>query len=83
LVKEPTQRLGSLARGEREIFEQEWFTDMDLQALRLREIEAPWVPAIKDVLDTGCFDDWNHLEDKTQGEYLPLSREGLELFKDF
>jgi serine/threonine protein kinase len=34
LVKDPTQRLGSLARGEREIFEQEWFNDMDLQALR-------------------------------------------------
>jgi serine/threonine protein kinase len=83
LVKDPTQRLGSLARGEREIFEQEWFSDIDLEALRRREIKAPWIPEIKDAFDTGCFDDWNHLEDKTKQVYLPLSEEDMELFKDF
>jgi CRP-like cAMP-binding protein len=83
LVKEPTQRLGSLARGEREIFEQEWFTDMDLQALRLREIEAPWVPGITDALDTEWFDDWNHLEDKTKKVYPRLKEKDVELFKNF
>jgi protein kinase A len=83
LVKDPTQRLGSLARGEREIFEQEWFNDIDLQALRDREIKAPWVPEIKDAFDTSCFDDWNHMEDKTKKTYLPLSKEETELFKAF
>jgi hypothetical protein len=72
-----------LARGEREIFEQEWFRDMDLQALRSREIEAPWVPDVKDALDTGCFDDWNHLEDKTQQTYMRLEKKAVELFKEF
>jgi serine/threonine protein kinase len=75
LVKDPTQRLGSLARGEREIFEQEWFNDIDLEALRDREIKAPWVPEIKD--------DWDHLEDKTKQKYSPLTREEAELFKAF
>jgi serine/threonine protein kinase/CRP-like cAMP-binding protein len=83
LVKDPTQRLGSLVRGEREIFEQEWFNDMDLQALRGREIEAPWVPAIKDTLDTSCFDDWNHVEDKTKQRYRPICEADMELFKAF
>jgi serine/threonine protein kinase len=83
LVKDPTQRLGSLARGEREIFEQEWFNDIDLQALRRREIKAPWVPDIKDALDTSCFDDWNHLEDRSQQECFPLTKKDMELFNDF
>jgi serine/threonine protein kinase len=83
LVKDPTQRLGSLARGEREIFEQDWFNDIDLQALRGREIKAPWVPEIKDAFDTSCFDDWNHLEDKTKLIYRPISGKDMELFKDF
>jgi hypothetical protein len=33
-VKDPTQRLGLvLARGEREIFEQEWFDDIDFAGI--------------------------------------------------
>jgi serine/threonine protein kinase len=83
LVKDPTQRLGSLVRGEREIFEHDWFNDIDLQALRGREIKAPWVPEIKDAFDTSWFDDWNHLEDKTKLIYRPISEEDMELFKDF
>jgi protein kinase A len=83
LVKDPTLRLGSLARGEREIFEQEWFNDIDLEALRDREIKAPWVPEIKDAFDTSFFDDWDHLEDKTKQKYSPLTREEAELFKAF
>jgi serine/threonine protein kinase len=83
LVKDPTQRLGSLARGEREIFEQEWFKDIDLKELRRGEIEAPWIPEIKDALDTGYFDNWDHLEDKTQQEFMPLKKKDALLFKDF
>jgi hypothetical protein len=51
-----------------------------LQALRGREIKAPWVP---EIIDTSCFDDWNHLEDKIRQVYFSLSREDKELFKDF
>jgi hypothetical protein len=38
------------------------------------EIKAPWVSEIKDAFDTSCFDDWNHLEDKTSAEYLPFEK---------
>jgi len=83
LVKEPEQRLGSLARGEQEIFEQNWFKFIDLQVLRRREMEAPWVPTIKDALDTDCFDDWDDLEDVTKQNFKPLKKRDQELFEEF
>jgi len=69
LVKDPTHRLGSLARGERDILEHPWFADLDLRSLRLRQTPAPWVPIIDDVLDCSNFDDWSHLEDRTKVKY--------------
>merc|ERR1712232_450631 len=64
LMKEPSQRLGSLARGERDILEHPWFKDLDLGAIRRREITAPWLPVVKDEIDNSFFDDWTGLEDK-------------------
>lgn len=65
LEKDPTKRIGSLMdRGELDILEHSWFADLDLAALRRKEIPAPWVPVVKDPLDMACFDDWNHLVDK-------------------
>jgi len=44
-----------------------------MDALRRNEITAPWIPAIgkqnQDPLGAGCFDDWDHLQDKTVTEY--------------
>jgi len=83
LAKDPTQRLGSLTRGEREIFEQPWFEEIDLQALRHRQIEAPWVPKIRDAFDTRFFDDWGHLADKTKQKCDALEPKDAALFLDF
>jgi serine/threonine protein kinase len=83
LTKDPTQRIGSLARGEREIFEHEWFADFDRHAMKRKELKAPWVPAIKNPFDTSCFDNWDHLVDKTTEDQLPLDAKDAELFKDF
>jgi serine/threonine protein kinase len=83
LTKDPTQRIGSLARGEREIFEHEWFAKIDRHAMKHKELKAPWVPDINDPFDTSCFDDWDHLVDKTTEEQPPLNAKDMELFKDF
>jgi serine/threonine protein kinase len=83
LTKDPTQRIGSLARGEREIFEHEWFADLDRHAMRRKELKAPWVPTIKNPFDTSCFDNWDHLVDKTTEEQPPLNAKDAELFRDF
>jgi len=41
LEKDPTQRIGSMARGSREIAEHPWFDDIDLFAARNRSLKAP------------------------------------------
>lgn len=44
LEKDPTQRLGVLAGKERDILKHAWFIGMDLNKLRKREVQAPWIP---------------------------------------
>lgn len=84
LVKDPIYRLGSLARGERDILQHRWFNGLDLPLLRLRQSEhVPWVPLIKDPLDTSNFDDWSHLEDKTSKPQKALSAKSSSLFESF
>lgn len=83
LVKDPSTRLGSLKRGDRDIWKHKWFDELDLRAMRIRELPAPWVPAVKDLFDTSCFDDYSHLDDKTSIEYGPLDEKSAKLFKEF
>lgn len=83
LVKDPTRRLGSLARGECDILEHPWFDGMDRQALLRRELQAPWVPHISDPFDTTCFDDWGDLEDKTKQNFPALSKKDALIFAEF
>ena len=88
LEKDPVNRIGSWARGETDILEHPWFArDLDLSELRLRQVPAPWVPAIKDPLDTSCFDDWDDLVDKMAQEDPIMSESEIlkinEVFADF
>lgn len=87
LEKDPSHRIGSLAKGERDILDHAWFADdLDLQELRQRQVEAPWVPHLSDPMDTSCFDDWDDLVDKMDEEYDASTGTGsLErnLFADF
>jgi protein kinase A len=44
LEKDPVRRLGALAGRESDILRHKWFSDMDLEMLRKKEIRAPWIP---------------------------------------
>jgi serine/threonine protein kinase len=46
LVKDETQRIGSMAKGSREIKMHPWFDDVDLELARERKLEAPFKPAV-------------------------------------
>ena len=83
LVKDPTRRLGSLARGEREIKEHPWFKDMDLNNIRRRLVTAPWVPKLKGAFDTSCFEDWSHLQDITTQEFGEITENEKAMFRGF
>lgn len=51
--------------------------------MRHRECKAPWIPLIEDPFDTSCFDDWDHLEDRTEMTYDPIDPEDAALFEGF
>ena len=83
LEKEPLQRLGSLSGGEQDVLDHPWFRDLDLGDMRTRKATAPWVPRVKDPLDTNCFDDWDHLVDKMAEDLPELEPKQAALFKAF
>ena len=51
-VIDPSTRLGSLARGIDEIYSHLWYDSIDFDALRHKDLTAPWVPKLK-ILWTG------------------------------
>jgi len=83
LTRNPSQRLGSLAGGEDDVFSHQWFEDLDFVKLRNQELEPPFLPTLKDLLDASHFEDWSHLEDKTHKKYPRLTREQAAIFADF
>lgn len=83
LTRNPSQRLGNLAGREDDVLEHPWFKSIDFDNLRQQEIVAPFVPVIKDPLDSSNFEDWSHLEDKTKASYPRLTREQARIFEKF
>lgn len=83
LEKDPTDRIGTLARGERDILHHSWFSSLSLIHLRKRELEAPWKPNVKDPFDTSNFDDWSSLEDKILDRGPMLPPKHAKLFENF
>ncbi len=83
LVGDPRKRLGSLAGGLADLFNDPWFSAIDFAALRRKEVHAPWIPNIKDPLDRSQFDSWNHIRVKNKHDYPQLPAKAQALFKDF
>jgi len=83
LSKVPSQRLGMLKNGQKDIFEHPWFHDLSFEQYRAREVKAPWIPKIKDPLDSSNFDSWKHMKDKTKQKWPPLDAQKQAIFAGF
>jgi len=83
LVVDPTQRYGSLAHGEKDIYRAPWFENINFNKLKMKEIPAPWIPKIKDPLDTSNFENWDHLDDKAKAKDPAISAKHNDIFKTF
>ena len=83
LSKVPSQRLGMLKNGQKDIFEHPWFADISFEKYRIREVKAPWIPKIKDPLDSSNFDSWKHMKDKTKQKQPPLDAQKDAIFAGF
>lgn len=60
----PIERLGMFKEGPDEIKDHVWFSDVDFQELRDKAAKAPWIPKIRDKLDTQFFDDFDEDDDE-------------------
>lgn len=59
-------RLGNLKGGVEDIKSHKWFASIDFDELLKKTIKAPWLPAIKNALDTSNFDPYgvdDHVDD--------------------
>lgn len=82
-MKDPSLRLGTLAGGSSDIANHSFLKSIDQEKLRRKELNAPFVPKIKNPLDASNFEDWSHLEDKTLKKYPSLPREKEAIFEKF
>lgn len=48
LIKDPLERLGSLAQGGKEVTGHPWFAELNLAKLRLQELPAPFIPTLEE-----------------------------------
>mmetsp|Transcript_2908 Transcript_2908/g.5294 ORF Transcript_2908/g.5294 Transcript_2908/m.5294 type:complete len:947 (+) Transcript_2908:140-2980(+) len=83
LQKRPTERLGCMAGGYREVKHHQFFQEVNFNKLVKKQIKAPWVPFIEDALDISHFENFDaDGEDFTKGK-KPLTADEQIVFQDF
>jgi CRP-like cAMP-binding protein len=80
LTSNPSQRLGSLKKGHRDISTSPFFAKTDWKAMLRKTCKAPFVPKISSPTDTSNFDDY---DDEDGEEYKKFLSKDPELFKGF
>ena len=57
---------------QKDIFEHPWFSDLSFEQYRTRDVKAPWVPKIKDPLDSSNFEQLEAHEGQDQTEMASI-----------
>jgi len=68
LCHNPAARLGTWKGGAKDVINHEFFTPINWQELESRKVAVPYVPTIKDPLDTSNFDNCPISNDAAQWE---------------
>lgn len=83
IVRRQSNRFGCLARGDMDVRDHPWFAVIDHDKLLNKKIPAPWVPQIKDTLDTSHFDSYKFAEHENSNFKSRLTSHQQELFRSF
>jgi len=85
IIRRQANRLGCLARGDMDVRDHPWFSIIDVDKLLRKKIPSPWIPQIKDPLDSSHFDSYKHVENEMgpAGNKSNLSSNQQELFTSF
>ena len=81
LVLDPSKRLGGDIRGNSDVMNHHWFDPINFKMLRKMEITSPWVPEVKDALDSSNFAEYD--ESEITPPYRDLSDNEQLLFVGF
>jgi serine/threonine protein kinase len=84
LVRRVSTRLGVQKNGFLDIRDHEFFSNngIDPRKLLMKEIAAPWVPKVKNPLDSQYFQDFSRIE-KEPVPGPPLTNQEQALFEEF
>lgn len=82
LTRRQSARLGNLSRGYLDVKEHPWFASMDFKKLNKYKLKAPWVPTIKNPLDSSHFEDFSR-EEREQETGRALTSKEQTLFGEF
>lgn len=72
-VPDPAKRLGAKANGWQDLYNLAFFDGLDFKELRKQNIPAPWVPDLKNPLDSSNFHEMNKVEDKMTVNDPPIT----------
>jgi protein kinase A len=84
LVRKVSDRLGMACRGHYDVRDHPWFAESgcNFRKLLKKELTPPWLPEVKDPLDSSNFDDYSHVEREFEGG-ASLSKEEQAIFAGF
>jgi len=83
IVRRQANRFGCLARKDMDVRDHYWFNVIDVDKLLRKKIPAPWVPKIKDALDSSHFDSYKHVENEPPSNKPLITAQQQVLFKEF
>jgi protein kinase A len=76
-------RLGAKPNGWQDLYKLPFFDGLDFKALRKQKLKAPWVPELKDPLDSSKFKEMTKVEDKMDASDPAISEEQQHMFQVF
>jgi len=80
LMHDRTKRFGCLRGGVEDVKKHKWFSGLEFELLVLKQIDPPFVPAVKSADDTTLFDRY---PESTNIDPPDLSAKEARLFNDF
>lgn len=82
-VPDPVMRLGARPNGWQDLYKMPFFNGLDFKALRQQKLKAPWVPELKNPLDSSKFNEVQEVEDKMSVTDPAISSEQQQIFHVF
>jgi hypothetical protein len=81
---DPAMRLGAKPNGWQDLYKMPFFDGLDFKALRKHQLPAPWVPDLKNPLDSSKFNEPDKsIEDKMTQNDPSITEEQQQMFHAF